>query len=376
MGRPLLDQAIDRVYDAASGDTAWEDAVGSMVRLHGAERAILFTPTVTNRDGGLWAMHDVPDDVQRRYVHEYRERDLWLERGMAAGHMRSGNTVLGQELVQDAELRRTAIYADVLRGAGLFHLCSSILFDGTDRGMPPVLFAMFRAEKAAPFSAREKARFNEDCRHVSRAVRIWYKARAPSSGADALAESLRSPALVVRRDLRVTWMNRAAEAWAKAGRLAVREGRLAALHGYEGSLGALVQRASEGPVIEAGEPRAPVSLEAIPASLAPAFGGEGQGQRGVLLVVREHGASRALEEALRTRFGLTRAEVDLALAIAGGTQLAEYAAGRGVSMSTVRTQVKAVLAKTGCRRQGELVATIDRLRPLLAVPCGRAGIAP
>ena len=368
MGRPLLDQAIDCVYDAASGDTAWEDAVASMVRLHGADRAILFTPTVTNRDGGLWAMHDVPEEVQQRYVHEYRERDLWLERGIAAGHMRSGNTVLGHELVEHAELRRTAIYADVLRGAGLFHLCSSILFDGTDRGMPPVLFAMFRAENAAPFSAWDKARFNNDCRHVSRAVRIWYKARAPGSGADALAESLRSPALVLRRNLRITWMNRAAEAWEQAGRLTVREGRLASLQGYEGNLGALVQRASEGPVIEAGGPRSPLSLEAIPASLAPAFGGEGEGHRGVLLVVREHGATGALEEALRTRFGLTRAEVDLALAIAGGMQLAEYAAGRRVSMSTVRTQVKAVLAKTGCRRQAELIATIDRLRPSLRLP--------
>ena len=63
-------------------------------------------------------------------------------------------------------------------------------------------------------------------------------------------------------------------------------------------------------------------------------------------------------ERLRRQYGLTPAETALALAVAGGAALREYADERGVTVGTVRFQMKQVLAKTECRRQTDLVRLI------------------
>jgi DNA-binding CsgD family transcriptional regulator len=61
---------------------------------------------------------------------------------------------------------------------------------------------------------------------------------------------------------------------------------------------------------------------------------------------------------LRFRFRLTPAEARIALGIAEGATLAAIAEARGVSVSTARTQLKSVFAKTNVHRQAELVALL------------------
>jgi DNA-binding CsgD family transcriptional regulator len=61
---------------------------------------------------------------------------------------------------------------------------------------------------------------------------------------------------------------------------------------------------------------------------------------------------------LRIAFGLTRAEARLACAIAEGRSPAEAAALFGRKLTTVRSQLRQVFAKTGTSRQAELVALL------------------
>ncbi len=63
---------------------------------------------------------------------------------------------------------------------------------------------------------------------------------------------------------------------------------------------------------------------------------------------------------LRTRFGLSPAEAQIAHAIANGTALRAIAAKRDTSIQTVRSQVKAIFRKTGATSQMRLVALILR----------------
>ncbi len=61
--------------------------------------------------------------------------------------------------------------------------------------------------------------------------------------------------------------------------------------------------------------------------------------------------------------GLTPAEARVALALANGRTLAEIAESRGVSIHTVRNQSKSAIAKSGVRRQAQLVRLVaDVLR--------------
>ena len=81
----------------------------------------------------------------------------------------------------------------------------------------------------------------------------------------------------------------------------------------------------------------------------------------LLLVLRP--SSGGAEEAplIAARLGLTRAEAEVALAITEGATVAEAAEVRGVSVHTVRDQVKAAMSKTGSRRQADLVRAVGGL---------------
>jgi DNA-binding CsgD family transcriptional regulator len=66
--------------------------------------------------------------------------------------------------------------------------------------------------------------------------------------------------------------------------------------------------------------------------------------------------------ALRGLFGLSRAEAEVARALAGGTTKAAVAAARGLSETTVRSQVRAVLEKTGATNLRDLERLLAGLR--------------
>ena len=61
---------------------------------------------------------------------------------------------------------------------------------------------------------------------------------------------------------------------------------------------------------------------------------------------------------LRAEFGLTKAEARLALRVAEGSSLASAAQAFGVKLTTIRSQLQQVFAKTGTSRQTELVAML------------------
>lgn len=69
-----------------------------------------------------------------------------------------------------------------------------------------------------------------------------------------------------------------------------------------------------------------------------------------------------LEERLRHRYGLTRAEAGVALLIAQGLVPKEAAEALGTSWNTVRSQLCRVFAKTGTSRQLELARLLERLQ--------------
>jgi DNA-binding CsgD family transcriptional regulator len=63
-------------------------------------------------------------------------------------------------------------------------------------------------------------------------------------------------------------------------------------------------------------------------------------------------------ELVQSLFDLTPAEARVARGLTNGETVEELASIGGVSHNTVRTQVRGVLDKTGCRRQAEVVALL------------------
>ena len=72
-------------------------------------------------------------------------------------------------------------------------------------------------------------------------------------------------------------------------------------------------------------------------------------------------------EVLQSLYGLTRAEARLARSLASGDSLETHAERNAIAISTARWRLKQVQAKTGARRQADLV------RLLLTGPASLAG---
>src|SRR5262249_273014 len=70
------------------------------------------------------------------------------------------------------------------------------------------------------------------------------------------------------------------------------------------------------------------------------------------------------EHLLRRVFDLTNVEARLAQRVARGDGLEEVAARLGIKISTARSQLASIFAKTKTRRQAKLVAVLGRLAQL------------
>lgn len=78
------------------------------------------------------------------------------------------------------------------------------------------------------------------------------------------------------------------------------------------------------------------------------------GSPAALLVIRPANKAERLQM-LQSYYELTTAEAFVAAAIVDGLTVTEIAKQRGASIATVRSQLQAVFAKVGVRRQSELV---------------------
>ena len=81
-----------------------------------------------------------------------------------------------------------------------------------------------------------------------------------------------------------------------------------------------------------------------------------------LVLVREPGRSlRGGEIVLAASFGLTQAETQVAVGLGEGRSRERIALDRGVSVETLRAQLKSIYQKTGCGRETELVLLVRAL---------------
>lgn len=76
---------------------------------------------------------------------------------------------------------------------------------------------------------------------------------------------------------------------------------------------------------------------------------DGNAEPTFLLCIVDFGFDEAAVELFRNAYGLTRAEARVAVLLAGGLRLPAIAAARGVSVDTVRTQIKEIKSKTSVR---------------------------
>ncbi|WP_156417975.1 helix-turn-helix transcriptional regulator [Aureimonas sp. AU4] len=259
--------------------------------------------------------------------------------------------------------------ADWQEAQGFQHVIAQFLQDRDDGTLT---FVFWRDKAAGAASEEERAQFDILARAANRAVRAGDRLRQAAAEMLATTRSLDHldvAVITLGRDGRVRGASRTAEALLAArDGLATRFGRLEAVHppdqkaldhlvghvldpqaGFDAETRTIRLRRPEG------RPSWRVSAVAVHRRL-PAFALD-QGVAAVITMrAPEPGAARA--EVMAATFGLTPAELRLAMLLIEPVAFQEAAQRLNVSRETARSHLKALFAKTGTHGQTELVVRL------------------
>jgi DNA-binding CsgD family transcriptional regulator len=361
-----LQALIARAYDTALDARLWPALAPEVARQFGSSScAIQVRKPVLGAVDRLSQTANYGDAETNDYRRYYWKLDLWAERAAKLGMskmMHSG------ELISDAALLRTEFYSDWLRRIGIFHAVGAAFRVGA--GEISVL-GIHRARRDGGYGESDKREVGRFLPHLRRALQVRRRLLTAELGGSASLDGLArtgTATLVAERDGRILFANALAEALlAEADGIAARMGRLVpARHSLAERLARLIAVAADTAGGKAGESggmlllprlgRLPPSLLVAP--FPPARAGFGGPTPAAIVFIREPERAAPRADLLRSLFGFTPAEAVIAQALGAGQSLQAIAAANGVSVHTARTQLRAILGKTGTSRQAELVALL------------------
>jgi len=378
--RATFDRFVDLVYRATTDPDAWTEVLRLIGGAIHAAPVAIHVHAVNLAEAttiGTWSIPGPPD--LKHYAEYYASRNVWLLRG--ARLLTPGAVLTGEELCPDEELLRSEYYNDFLRPLDLRYSIRAVL---TNEPEPLSYLSAGRGHAARPFGAGEKRKLAALVPHLTQAVRIQERLETVQSRRRAASGALeRLPLGVFFLDARgrVVEMNSAARkiVETKDG-LIVHRGTLAALDTKaEVQLQRLIFGASAsqtGRLLQYGGafslPRAdgrhPLSAMVAPTGSTGIFPAS---RLASVVVLVEEPARRntAPFDAFTGSYGLSPAEASLTARLVGGMSVSQAAVAAGIRPSTARSHLKKVFAKTGARRQSDLV------RRVLTYDTGQGGEA-
>ncbi len=368
-------ELIERIYDASLEPSAWEIFLAELAQTLGGAAAVL---AMELPDGG--------DPQLPPHTCVYRcglEAELspvfarHYERGLPWGTFTDLDCarafVFASERFPDAELASTDFYREYMKPQGL---AAEGPIAHVIHGREPQHLsglALYRREGGRRFNRADLDLCDQLVPHLARAYAIHCELGGSLRKRTALAAIVdRLPIGVVVLDSRqrAVMVNRSAE------RIASLDDGLhidaTGLRARDPKSQALLRKLAANAIETArksgvGErsflsiPRAsggrPFVLMA--SSLLDPESGAGHGDVAACVFISDPNAREICgAEVLELIYSLTGAEAELVALLAEGRSLEEVAAARGVTMNTVRSQLKQVFSKTETSRQGELLQLV------------------
>jgi DNA-binding CsgD family transcriptional regulator len=212
--------------------------------------------------------------------------------------------------------------------------------------------------------------------HIDRALRLQMRLSAADLRVDMVSGAFDRLALgvaFVDRSGRSLWLNRRAQEILEGSN----ELRLASSSGPAGrglsearTLRELITGAASGRkqgllAIDRGVDARPLLLLALPLKSIGACDPSMESVWGVVFIIDPDRVDRPTVDSLRRAFDLTYREAHVAIAVAQGNGLQAAADAMGVALTTARSQLQQVFAKTGTRQQAELAALVNRTLTVL-----------
>ncbi|MBX3493689.1 MAG: helix-turn-helix transcriptional regulator [Parvibaculum sp.] len=355
---------IDIVYGAVGEPGYWQRAATAFSKTveGGVAQISAYGPHVT--DVHFYA---VPDFVPQDTVDDYTNRYIDEDPRMAAAAGRTGRMIGCHEYMDVEAFERTAIVNEFLdRKAMNLRWCAAHIENLG--GGATMLVSMMRPRDRGHFEKRELRTLERLSHHLHRAARLHIdlaRSELASARFETTLDRLADAVFVCDRDGRILHMNEAGASLIGRGdtlrairgtlRPAAAEAGMAFVRAAYAAADPLLGETAR-PSLALRGPEGTLPLLARFHTLPPGLGPDLRNMRGeVLIVIRDPNLPARHDETALRALGFTPAETALTLALADGRTLAEHAADRGVTLETVRSQLKGAMSKAGVSRQAELV---------------------
>lgn len=347
-----LTETIDLIYRAATDAARWPAVMARVAHL--AQVPACGVKVIYKRHGTMrQTWHGLPDGFERSYVEDgFWRDDPWSAH---ADRLAPGRVFRSAHLVPDAELVMLPFYNELCRPFGLHDVAGATMFCTPEL---EVTFGLMRSLDEVGNEQRVLDIGQAVLGPLAAAWTIELTREAVETDRRAALATGGLLTIWVRRDGTVTLANAASEGLlAQGDGLLVRGGVLTASdHRDAAALRALFATGSPGGSVVVTRPSGARPLVVLLASAPLAWGAD----RTVYVLDPERRLA-PVAAVLERAYGATPAEARLAVALAEGLTPTEAADKLEVRISTVRTQLAQVYAKTGTRRQAELVALVARL---------------
>ena len=359
------DDLIGALYDDALFDGDWTPALERLCGLlHASDAAFTVHASGDGRIESHTTNRILTAEARDRYVRHYHALD---PKSALFANRRPNYLFNDVDHFDEDFVRRDPFYQEFSTPIDSRHTLDMLL--ARDSGSA-VYFAAVRSARHGAFVRRDVARFRRASQHFLRVTRLRGRVTAAQRSvafAQRALDALSFGVVVLDGAGAVIAANDAARRAAlPRGGVVLTRHRIGAENvSADRALAAaiaaaLAGRPSAARIVTVPRPSGGawmVSVMPLPAS-SPIAAHDG----GALVLIVDPASERGVRrDDLATLYGLTGAEADLAIAIAGGAQLHEIAGRRGVKLSTVRSQLLSAMQKMQVRRQADLARLLAAL---------------
>lgn len=367
---PRRDEVLHSLYGAIGNDDRWNDVLRVFAGYFNANIGMLVVAGQGQRDQSFYAAFNHREEAARAYSDYWWQHDIILAAVLEHGQFVRGMVGRGSDVVTSEELRASVYYKEFMSLMPAEHFMGCVLSDGSDASLaPPMHLSFFRPPGTDDFSDAEVADLAGFYPHIHRAFELHWEHRSTQEQLSVFHQSLDGMdfgVLFVDPANRVRHANAAAKTMVGNMDWIPLLGGLTTRIPAEGELARLMQACAlgHGGAISLGPDHKRMFVLALPLAqtvITPA--GETRASVMLMLIDPQKRPEAALDFVVRA-FGLSRAEARLLPLLFENRTPADIAQTLDIKISTVRSQLSAIFAKTGTTRQQELIRLLGTLPPI------------
>lgn len=371
---------VDLIYKGATDLHAWQKVPHLVREWIGTRACLIFTPFHTPDKGGFILSDNLPQQFIELWSTKFQPHDIWGQRADELGLLETGNVLRDQDLVPQSEFLSSTIWNEFLHPYQISRLLTGVVFSSGDNSGFPVVCTCLGL-KNEPYKDESVHKMDLLVPHLSRALGVMFKLRDAefkvASSLEAL-NRLSGGVLLFDADGSLNFVNHSAKKilqqedglyLRREFALTDKTFLLAADRQYQTMLDEAIRDAislgitttrhfSWGICIPRPSGRPPVKLSFSTLPRENEFG-SGRDVPCAIAFLNEGDRAIALDQELLSKaYGLTKAEIRLAALMVEGFSMDEVVVELGISINTVKTQLKLLYEKTNTNNRVKLVKTL------------------